>query len=258
MISYNKSLITLDIEEAMMSSLIAIQTTICITLALLPVLAFCSYTLFANAMRATQSHSVANLNPSHNVLQRPPGFPSVLKIGSTVFDRVVELWKISNTNTSKLSSNYLGIGCNIYSHLGFRPLPQSGNLPPRMVFVVQPGGYGACIRVGYPFHTIALRCDPNQCETNSIFIHRKITAKADDIWNSSQSVGSISWKFDVLGRIKSDPDMVKINFSYSDSSNKIEFNIVNATLTYGRQVYFCNLDQECIPGSLAMRSFNNP
>ena len=136
-----------------MSHFPTIATTICATLAILAVLSFCSSHLIANAIQ---------LHP-HN-MQSPPGFPYVLKIGSTVFDRAVEVWKIFSANTSKLPSQYLGIGCNIYSHLKFRPLPPTGNLPPRMVFNIVPHGVGICISAQpvVPFHTIALRCDPNQ------------------------------------------------------------------------------------------------
>lgn len=244
----------MHIEEHIMGYLIAIQTTVCLTLALLAVSAFCSSTSLANAMRAIQHHGSINPNSSPNVL-RPI-------LGSTVFDRAVEVWKISGTNTSKLSSEYLGIGCNTNTHLGSRLLPPRGNLPPRIFFAIDLTGHGHCIQVqpaADPFHTISLKCNPNQCETNSIVVTKKLmTAKAPDIWTASQNSGPVSWKFDVLGRINHGSDMVKINLKYSDSSNKIQFNIVNATLTYTRNVYFCKQDQECIPDFVAIRSLNDP
>ena len=84
-----------------------------------------------------------------------------------------------------------------------------------------------------------------------------MTVRATDIWNASQNSGPVSWKFVVLGRINNQPDMAKISLTYSDKSNKVEFNIINASITYDKEVYFCNQAQ-CIPDFVAIRSLNNP
>lgn len=167
----------------------------------------------------------ATILPKNSITKVLPGYPSYLKVGSIPFNVAVEVWQISSTNNSERPLQSLGFGCNIYSHLNIRPMPQIKFNPIPVCMNSQ-------------IVELVFECGSDECKSPQFFeAPKKTNTSFNGEWSSFFKKGSISGNLDLLGRQLS---TAKINLNYNDSSSGTINIVKNATLEYYGTVFFCS------------------
>lgn len=177
--------------------------------------------------------------PNYTHTQRPPGFPTGLKINGVLYRYAVDVMELYNNKTTRAPLNFFGIGCNIYDHVGSNMRASRGIVP-----ISTP----SCIHRNVTPITLIFNCNPNECNPVYLGTTAKIkNSSTVDVWSSSFRYRNFSWTLDMHVKQGERPPTYITNFEYFlNDFSEAELSIKNGIAVYTGATFYCSEEADCL------------